>query len=1346
MSIGAASPSARWRPRRAGIINLYEYADQTFELAGGRLLLRGHNTSGKTKALELLLPFCLDGDISPAKLDPFASTYKDMKWNLVGCTDQDQRIGYVWLELERLSDEPPRHLTVGIGMRANRSLPNVTRWYFVARDRTVGDDLALLRGREPVTKAELTAAIGEEGEVMDSQRDYRARLNDLLFGFAGEQQYQTMLRLMRDLRRPHLSKTLDPSRVADQLTVGLPEVDADLMRRLAGGLEQLETLERGLARLRDVRERVRRFHQRTYDSYARAVVRERAEALRTAQTAVENAAESSRAVEAQLQAERERADQASAEREAAEAALEGLTAEEHAVISSSAWSSVAEVEALREHAAAQERAAQAVREQADSIAAGASALEAELVTAQAAAREQREQAMSDLAGAVELAAAAGLARRVELLASQLRDASIGPDSWGLLLRDLAADWRDVLHRHRELLVSAQAASKEAEQARAGERDAAARLEQASSRRKESDQELEQARSALDRSFDTWREALSELELDAQTVDRAHALGHAGRPMASALLASADSRRSALADERSTLLAARAAASEAAAEAESEIARLSEAREDGPHSPAWSRADRLERAGAPLWRLIDFKDELDAAARAGLEAALEASGLLDAWVTPSGRLDDPSLADVVLREVDLQAGHSLTDALTVLSEEPVAADVLRRLLHGIGLGEADTGAWVDLDGRFALGPLAGRGAKSEAQHIGAAAREAHRQTRIAALREKIARLESQIAKQEGEIKAVETRRATLETELGALPPVDEIAAALQGLELASALETEQAQAHAQAASVARAAADAEIAADEARREHAVTHELPARLDGSTLDRLRDAAGELAAMAVGVARAWALADREAQSAQTVAARLAEAADAASKHDRRARDEAAQARRLTAEHAAREQTLGSSGEDLRHRHAELAAAIKETREKLQHVGEDSQQALIAAARLERDADVRGAEHEAARRRREQASLAFRQLAEAEILHLVLADSAPEDIDSAAEWTFTRTLEISRALPQELLSVRSSVGERAVSVQREVQLLDRELAEADMGAYASRGQDELLIVHVTEAGSEQTLSQILDTLAAEIADREQILTAEERRVFNDALVEEIADHLRQRIHEVRGRVERMNAVLRRSPTAAGKTVELEWRSREDDEGAQRAAVAVLRRDVRLLQEQERADLVAFFRARIDAARQQHAAEGQPRPMADTLIDAFDYRRWFAFLLHERSGSSRQRLTRQRHAVGSGGEQSVLIHLPLFAAAAALYEDTPGPRLIMLDEALSGIDEQTRERVLAATVAFDLDVVMTSHELWGTYRSVPQLSIYQLHRENGTPGVHAIPFLWDGEVLHELEQGELLV
>ena len=441
---------------------------------------------GKTKALELLLPFCLDGDITPAKLDPFASAYKDMKWNLVGCTGEEQRVGYVWLEFERLHGDAAQRLTAGIGLREQVTGERHTLVLHCARpDRRRGSRAATRR--EPISRSELAAALGDDGEVLDNQRDYRARLNDLLFGFAGEEQYQTMLRLMRDLRRPHLSKTLDPARVAEQLTVGLPAVDEDLMRRLAGGLEQLETLERGLARLRDVRERVRRFHQRTYSAYARAAVRERADALRAAQTAMEGAAERLRATETELQAEIERAERSASEHNAASVNLERLDAEERALLGSAAWSSVAAVEALRERAQAQERASEAARGHADSLASSAGVLEAELIAARAAAAEQREQAARDLDAAIDVADRAGLGRRVELLASQLREGTLSAEVWGSLLDDLARDWRDVLHRHRELLGLAQAAAAEAERARGSERDADAKLVRISTRREACEQ-------------------------------------------------------------------------------------------------------------------------------------------------------------------------------------------------------------------------------------------------------------------------------------------------------------------------------------------------------------------------------------------------------------------------------------------------------------------------------------------------------------------------------------------------------------------------------------------------------------------------------------------------------------------------------------------------------------------------------------------------------------------------------------------------------------------------------------------------------------------------------------------
>ena len=93
-------------------------------------------------------------------------------------------------------------------------------------------------------------------------------------------------------------------------------------------------------------------------------------------------------------------------------------------------------------------------------------------------------------------------------------------------------------------------------------------------------------------------------------------------------------------------------------------------------------------------------------------------------------------------------------------------------------------------------------------------------------------------------------------------------------------------------------------------------------------------------------------------------------------------------------------------------------------------------------------------------------------------------------------------------------------------------------MGAYATRGDDELLLVHITEGGGEQSLTQILDTLSAEIADREQILTVEERRerVAPDAHVgllpdrnqpaiarQQIPDHRERKIdQEIRCRMNR--------------------------------------------------------------------------------------------------------------------------------------------------------------------------------------------------------------------------------
>ena len=58
--------------RRTGddLINLFKYEDQVFYYENGRLLLRGDNGSGKSRVLALQLPFLLDGEISPYRVEP----------------------------------------------------------------------------------------------------------------------------------------------------------------------------------------------------------------------------------------------------------------------------------------------------------------------------------------------------------------------------------------------------------------------------------------------------------------------------------------------------------------------------------------------------------------------------------------------------------------------------------------------------------------------------------------------------------------------------------------------------------------------------------------------------------------------------------------------------------------------------------------------------------------------------------------------------------------------------------------------------------------------------------------------------------------------------------------------------------------------------------------------------------------------------------------------------------------------------------------------------------------------------------------------------------------------------
>ena len=215
------------------------------------------------------------------------------------------------------------------------------------------------------------------------------------------------------------------------------------------------------------------------------------------------------------------------------------------------------------------------------------------------------------------------------------------------------------------------------------------------------------------------------------------------------------------------------------------------------------------------------------------------------------------------------------------------------------------------------------------------------------------------------------------------------------------------------------------------------------------------------------------------------------------------------------------------------------------------------------------------------------------------------------------------------------------------------------------------------------------------------------------------------------------INRSLADRPTASGKSVQLRWELGTTDPSI-RAAIGLLRKTPELLGPDEREQLRRFFSTAIAQQRAEDTVAGY----AEILRRVLDYRSWHAFVPHVRStGGGMQRLTRTLFRNLSGGEQAVVLHLPLFAAAAAHYDAAGGsaPRLIALDEAFAGIDEGMRAELMGLLVRFDLDILLTGHELWGAYEQVPELMAYDLLRQPPLEGVSAFAVRWDGAAMAEV-------
>lgn len=1359
-----AEPVQRWTLNRAGIINVYQYADETLHFGGGRLLLRGVNGSGKSTAMNMLLPFLLDADAR--RIDAAGEQSGVLRsWMLSG-RDEAQPQGYLWLEVAK----GDATLSFGCGIRANRAADQVTTWWFVT-SRRPGLDLHLVEGRVPVSRDALKAIIEPDPVFRQEERDrYRDELRKRLFGGADIEQH---LHLLRVVRNPRVGDRLD-AELPQYLQDALPQLSDAALDDAAQPLEDLEEHRRNVADLGRTAEALDAVHA-TYRNYARTelhrladhslaavrIYRDRRRGEDEARVAHDEAIERQRDATArkhQLDADVESQRGAIAALEASDAYKSGAQLNDlRELVTSLARGKAAAEEALRSRQSATERAACAVRSARQEAAADHDTLRRGLADLASLASGCRLPARPT--GAPPIAPDPSSPAGLELAPPE-------PIGTGAAEHALAA-LRDAARQRIDEVQTVGAAVEAVEPAERALRDAGRTVADTQSLRDVAVSALADARKAFQSLIEAWQGATADWVERLRRHHASHALGAVETPaeiggiveeivrgrsvgtMLEALTAPAIRH---LESRRAQLEAALQRQREIVTELENRAAELAAKQLPDPPMLGWQ-----QRAGRCFAELVDFAEHLDAPARAGLEAALEASGLLAAEVHGDGalRLADGQL--VIAPDAQEVPSPLLALLRTELPHDAAACGAraaVERVLGAISTDPAaDADTLVTVEGEFRIGAVRGKHVKPEAEHIGVTARRAT-----------LARLRAETARELAGAKAQHDRvAADLESASAALqeavvlrsevPPDRDLHTALwRRNEAETSIEKAEEQLR-----VRRA----EFSAAEQRHADAVTHahETAARMSlptslaelrsiGNDLERVmqdsREAQRGLAQAVRAVAR-W----RE-RSEDWRAARTDEHAATTRLASVSAEWKSAQERFATLE-----PTLGVAYADVVASIARKTDELAAARLELEAIDAEREQAVRAVASAEKGRQSTAVERERAHvvcvqtLGMLQRALAVPGLVDAAMdasigatpegsvagEQTTASDPGASDVGAGREFADverTRIHAVSHAVEDSPAGARRLAGAIRARVPRPDgpptsaegvrQSMRRRRDSLGAGWDAEdRQPDEQLPLHIEVTGplAQQTpLPSALQVVHRQLATMTSLLSTKQHQALRNLLQGLVAREVADKLHAAGELIEHMNERLSAITTSHGIGVSLRWRRRDDldPELAESTGFLAKPPDLRTADEDQR--LSATLGRRIADAHR----EDPGTPYRELIARVLDYRDWYrmTIMLH-RPGQAPARLGR-RTAL-SEGEKKVVSYLPLFAAVAAscdvLAAGAPDAlRFVLLDDAFAKVSEDNHAKLFGLLVELDLDFIATSERLWGTHDTVPQLAITEVIRD----------------------------
>jgi uncharacterized protein (TIGR02680 family) len=1388
----------RWRMNRAGIINVWHYYDETFEFSGGRMLLRGTNGAGKSRALEMLLPFVLDGD--RRKMDATGSGSVQLGDLMKqGSAGQKNRLGYLWLELVRTppeveaGDEQPQYLTIGALVKWSAAAAKSADPVYFTTGRRVGYDLPLLSAeRHPLPKDKLADLIGAD-RMTDSAPAHRERVGSAVFtleGDHGKERYDGLLGLLHTLRSPDVGNRIDKGSLPTILSESLPPLSEDSLNTAGEHLDSLSESRDAQRHRVDALATVNTFLG-VYRRYTAAVLTDTANSGQTAAAAA--AAANRRALSKAKQRDdlaARHTDQA-AELVGLEALVEELQSTIDGIKGSKAYADGVNIANLDNAVTALAGRAKT------SLKAAASARREETETVERIDAAGDEVAAAAAVAAAALAQAAALLGNAKLNTGAMPDlvaanTAVAPPATDPVRTSLDGDPETIQRPAPQFLTLTPADLGAAIAGARSSAQAATRRAGEAENRRHTARTLVVQRSNLEHAEATAVDGF----VVAGAEDTAHQNLAQTRDQAARDLA-AGWREWTTSPATATLLGPVNWDGTAVGPLLADLDLLAGDVQDAP-------AGEGPSSGAP-----PALASLDGAAQDGATPAREALALTMADLAAGDRSDQAQAADLLAEQanllaandppppappwvaplaagaVPLWAGLDFTYDLAGaeragLEAALLAAGLLSAQVEADGSVRAAGGQVLicsdaptapsplsaalvpDPDAALPAGVIAnvlarvGLGAGSHSTWVDVdgswgngplrGKHTLHRATHIGASARAAARAArlAQIATEQERLADQISARRQQRSEATAAGQA--ISTHLRRAPRSDQLAVARARTADQGARAMKARQDATAlgaAATEARTAwkaaEVAHHDNCDRLDlpyePDALGDVKAVAQEAAVACVTTATALAALDVRRAKHQVALAGL----DAGTQRRVGAETEADLAwsgwHAKSAEFVALTQNLGQEAEAVR---VNLAAALgkhADAKRELSTARIEADELVGQAATAVSEA-LTAADLSAAR-------AADLQAAAAELARVVALPGVAAAATAGADFVAptiapgpvaSGVVEVAAAAVLDAVGTPKGGPADQTALLRAQQHLEREVA--GMYDVVATVDGGVFLFELSDATGRRPVAAAAAKMATDVAEGKGALSTREHTVFTEFVLGGVGDELRRRLSQAGALVAAMNASLSGIETSHGISVRLRW-DLTDSVGSPVARIRELVQASTAVRPLAQTDeLVGLLKDRVAEQFDLDPTAGY----ANHLRNALDYRLWHKVVVSVLGPAPDQVRAMGPRMRLSQGETRFVSYVTLFAAADAYLSGLPDTgralRLILLDDAFAKVDDRTIGELMGLLVRLDIDFALTGHALWGTYPQVPSLDVYEVVRGEGTAAV-TTHIHWDGRNRH---------